>query len=239
VHLVLGISKSINKTTQASIEGFYKKYNNYAISILDGVSLANKGGGFEVLGNEQVITNGLGNTYGLEFTFQQKLTNNFYGIFAYTLYKSEFTGLDNQYRPSVWDSRHLISFTGGYKFKKNLELGIKYRFAGKTPYVAVDQVATLNQYPKIVLDYNKLGEQNLAAFSQFDARIDKKWNFKKTALDVFIDIQNLLNQQVPQPILYGLNRNETTGDLILPKSLVEVAPAKSATVPTIGVILDF
>jgi CarboxypepD_reg-like domain/TonB-dependent Receptor Plug Domain len=239
IHYVLGISKSINKSTQASIEGFYKKYNSYGISINDGVSLANKGGGFEVLGNEDIITSGTGNTYGMEITFQQKLTKNFFGIFAYTLFKSEFSGLDNKFRPSVWDSRHLVSFTGGYKFKHNWEIGVRYRFAGKTPYVAVDQTNTLAQYPRIVLDYNQLGNENLAAFSQFDARIDKKWNFKKFALDVFIDVQNLLNQQIPQPPRFGLNRDETTGQLILPQSLVEVKPAKSATIPTIGIIFDF
>ncbi len=239
IHYVLGVSKSINKSTQASIEGFYKKYNNYGISINDGVSLANKGGGFEVLGNEDIVTSGTGNTYGMEITFQQKLTKNFFGIFAYTLFKSEFSGLDNKFRPSVWDSRHLVSFTGGYKFKRNWEIGVRYRYAGKTPYVAVDQTQTLAQYPRIVLDYNQLGNENLAAFSQFDARIDKKWNFKKFALDVFIDVQNLLNQQIPQPPRFGLNRDETTGQLILPQSLVEVKPAKSATIPTIGIILDF
>ena len=239
VHFVLGLSKTINKSTQASLESFYKKYNNYAVSIADGVSLANKGGGFEVLGNEDIINSGIGRTYGIEFTIQQKLTKNFFGIFAYTLYKSEFTGLDNQFRPSVWDSRHLISFTSGYKFKRNWEIGARYRFSGKTPYVATDEAQTLVQYPRIVLDYNQLGTKNLDAFSQLDFRIDKKWNFKKLALDVFIDVQNLLNQQIPQPIRYGLNRDEKTGDLISPKSLVAVEPQKSATIPTIGVIIDF
>jgi outer membrane receptor for ferrienterochelin and colicin len=239
VHFVFGVSKAINKTTQTSIEGFYKKYNNYAVSILDGVSLANKGAGFEVLGNEDILNSGIGNTYGMEFTFQQKLTKNFFGIFAYTLFKSEFTGLDNKFRPSVWDSRHLVSFTSGYKFKRNWEIGARYRFAGKTPYVATNQAQTLAQYPRIVLDYTKLGEQNLPAFSQLDARVDKKWNFKKVALDVFIDVQNLLSQQIPQPIRYGLNRDETSGSLILPLSLVAVKPQKTTTIPTIGVILDF
>ncbi len=238
VHFVLGVSKAINKTTQTSLEGFYKKYNNYAVSIADGVSLANKGAGFEVLGNEDILNSGIGNTYGMEFTVQQKLTKNFFGIFAYTLFKSEFTGLDKKFRPSVWDSRHLVSFTGGYKFKHNWEIGVRYRYAGKTPYVATNLPQTLIEYPRIVLDYNKLGEQNLAAFSQFDARIDKKWNFKKFALDVFIDVQNLLNQQIPSPIRYGLNRDEVTGTIINPRSLVAVEPQKSATIPTIGVIID-
>lgn len=239
VHFVFGVSKAINKTTQTSLEGFYKKYNNYAVSILDGVSLANKGAGFEVLGNEDILNSGIGNTYGMEFTFQQKLTKNFFGIFAYTLFKSEFTGLDNKFRPSVWDSRNLVSFTSGYKFKRNWEIGARYRFAGKTPYVVTNQAQTLAQYPRIVLDYTKLGEQNLPAFSQLDVRVDKKWNFKKVALDVFIDVQNLLSQQIPQPIRYGLNRDETSGSLITPLSLVTVEPQKTTTIPTIGVILDF
>ena len=35
------------------------------------VSLANKGGDFEVLGNENVSTSGRGKSYGIEFLYQQ------------------------------------------------------------------------------------------------------------------------------------------------------------------------
>lgn len=238
-HYVLGVSKSINKTTQISVEAFYKKYGHYAVSIIDGVSLANKGGDFEVLGNEDVVTVGNGKTYGMEFTYQQKLTKNFFGILAYTLFQSQFSGLDNVYRSSVWDSRHLVSFTGGYKFKRNWETGIRYRYSGKTPYAPVNQSQTLAEYPNVIVDYSKIGEEKLNNASQLDVRIDKKWNFKKYALDVFIDIQNLLQQQVPNPPQYSLNRNETTGDLVFPESLVRVPDQKGASIPTIGIILDF
>ncbi len=238
-HFVLGISKSINPTTQVSIEGFYKKYNNYAVSIKDGVSLANKGADFEVLGNEDVITIGAGKTYGLEFLFQQKLTKNFFGIVSYTLFKSEFSGLNGQFKPSVWDSRHLVSVTAGYKFKRNWETGIRYRLAGKTPYAPINNPQTLTNYPDIVVDYSQLGNEKIGVYNQLDFRLDKKWNFKKYALDIFIDAQNLLNQQIPQPPQYGLDRNETTGQLNTPLKLVQVAEAKSATIPTIGIILDF
>ena len=238
-HYVLGVSKSINKTTQVSVEGFYKKYGHYAVSINDGVSLANKGGDFEVLGNEDVLTVGNGKTYGLEFTYQQKLTKNFFGILAYTLFSSKFNGLDNVYRSSVWDSRNLISFTGGYKFKRNWETGIRYRYSGKTPFAPVNQTQTLAEYPNVVVDYSRLGDEKLNNASQLDFRIDKKWNFKKYALDVFIDIQNLLQQQVPNPPQYSLNRNEISGELVLPQTLVRVPDQKSASIPTIGIILDF
>jgi hypothetical protein len=238
IHYVIGLNKILNPTTQISVEGFYKDYSNYAVSIVDGVSLANKGGGFEVLGNEDVITNGSGRTYGLEFLYQQKLTKNFFGIFAYTLFKSEFTGLDNVYRPSVWDSRNLVSVTAGYKFKRNWEAGLRYRYAGQTPFATVNQSQTLANYPQVVLDYTNLGQQKLAAFSQLDLRIDKKWNFKKFAFNVFLDIQNALAQTTPQPIEFGLNR-DVSGQIINPRSLVAVNGAEGTVIPSLGIILDF
>ena len=238
IHYVLGLSKILNPTTQITVEGFYKDYDNYAVSIADGVSLANKGVGFEVLGNEDVITNGQGRTYGVEFLYQQKLTKNFFGILAYTLFKSEFTGLDNIYRPSVWDSRNLISATAGYKFKRNWEAGLRYRYAGKTPFAKVDQAQTLANYPQVVLDFNNLGENKLDAFSQLDLRIDKKWNFKKFAFNVFLDIQNALATKTPQPTDFGLNR-DNSGTIINPRSLVAVNGAEGNVLPSLGIILDF
>ena len=64
------------------------------------------------------------------------------------------------YLPSVWDSRHLISFLGGYKLKRNWEISARWRFSGRTPYVPVDLNASLAVYPEIVLDYNQLGYVN-------------------------------------------------------------------------------
>ena len=238
IHYVIGLSKILNPTTQISVEGFYKDYSNYAVSIKDGVSLANKGGGFEVLGNEDIITNGEGKTYGLELLYQQKLTKNFFGIFAYTLFKSEFTGLDNIYRPSVWDSRNLVSVTAGYKFKRNWETGLRYRYAGKTPFAKVNQAQTLINYPQIVLDYSNLGAQKLAAFSQLDLRIDKKWNFKKFAFNLFLDVQNALSQKTPQAPEFGLNR-DLSGQIINPRSLVSVKGSDGNVLPSLGIILDF
>ena len=111
-HYVAGVEYNFGTAARLSIEGFLKDYAQYPVSFRDGVALANKGGGFEVLGNEAVIDTGDGNAYGVELLYQQKLNKNFYGNFAYTFFYSEFTGLDGNYLPSVWDSRHLISFTG-------------------------------------------------------------------------------------------------------------------------------
>ena len=239
IHYVVGIERILSPASSITFEGFYKKYNKYPISVLDGVSLANKGAGFEVLGNEEIETIGKGRTFGTELLYQQKLTNNFYGIFSYTFFYSEFTGFPtSKYVPSVWDSRHLISFTGGYKLKKNWELSSRIRFSGKTPYVPINKEETLNSYPNIVLDYSRLGELKLKAFNQLDVRIDKKWNLKKYAIDLYIEFQNLLTQNTPQPPEYGLERNDK-GEQVTPKSLVEIKTDDGKLIPSIGFVIDF
>lgn len=238
-HYVIGVSKEFSKSASISLEGFYKGYEDYPVSIRDQVSLANKGTGFEVLGNEPIATVGKGRAYGLELLFQQKLTNNFYGIFSYTFFYSAFTGFNpKEFTPSVWDSRHLISFTGGYKLKKNWEVSSRWRFAGETPFVPINIAASTPVYPDIVLDYERLGEENLNIFSQVDVRIDKKWNFNKLALNLFFEVQNVLFQEIPQPPQFGLSRN-ANGTITNPRALQTIPSDSNSLIPVIGIVVDF
>ena len=238
-HFVLGLQHYFTPSSTISFEGFYKRYEDYPVSVRDQVSLANKGGGFEVLGSEPIETVGKGRSYGAELQFQQKLSHNFYGIFSYTWFYSEFTGFDTStYLPSVWDSRHLISFVGGYKLKRNWELSSRYRFAGRTPFVPTDLDATLANYPEVILDYSRLGEEKLAIFSQLDVRLDKKWNFKKFAFDLFIEAQNILGQDIPNPTDFGLNR-DAMGMVVQPQSLVAIEDDGGQIIPSIGIVIDF
>lgn len=238
-HFVLGLQHYFSPASSISLEGFYKWYRNFPVSIADNVSLANQGASFDILGSEDVSSVGRGRAYGAELQFQQKLSNNFYGIFAYTLFVSEFTAFNSSnFSPSAWDSRHLISFAGGYKLNNNWEISARYRFAGETPFVPINQEQTLDNFPDVILDFNRLGEEKLDVFSQLDIRIDKKWNFKTLSLDVFIEAQNILSQNIPQPPEFGLNRTNN-GAIVNPRNLIEIETDRSQVIPSIGVVIDF
>ena len=239
-HYVAGIEYNLTPASRVTIEGFLKKYSNYPISLIDGVSLANKGGGFEVLGNEAIISEGLGESRGAEVLFQQKLSNNFYGIFAYTYFFSEFSGIDGVSRSSVWDSRHLISFSGGYKLKRNWEVSARWRFAGENPYVPINLELSTVSYPEIILDYDRLGDVKLSAFNLADIRIDKKWNFNDLSFNFYFEVQNFMAQPNPAPQEYGLNRSDG-GEISLPRSLVPVSTGdgNSSPLPSFGFVLFF
>lgn len=238
-HYVFGIEYNTSYSSRFTIESFYKKYNNYPVSVLDNISLANKGADFEVLGNEFLLSNGKGKSYGLEFLYQQKLQNNFYGIFSYTFFFSEFSNLDNIYLPSVWDNRHLISFTGGYKLKKNWEISSKLRYTGNTPYAPVDTASSSFSYPEIIFDYSQLGNYFLQSFTKLDFRVDKRWNFKSTSMNFYIDIENLLGNEIPIPPEYGLSRDEKQ-NIIMPIDLIEVeSDNRNSVIPSLGFVFYF
>jgi hypothetical protein len=236
-HYVFGVEYNWTPTARITVEGFIKDYSQYPVSVLDQVSLANKGGGFEVLGNEPVLDTGKGKSSGIEVLFQQKLTKNFYGVLAYTHFFSEFSRANGPLLPTVWDSRNLLSFTGGYKLKRNWEVSLRY--AGETPYVPTDVAASLAAYPRIVLDYNRLGDVTLDAFSQGDIRIDKKWNFKRLSFNFYLEVQNFLAKAVPRPQEYGIARNED-GTEVNPRNLVLIDTDRTETpLPSFGFVFDF
>jgi len=239
-HAVLGIEHLLSRASRLTLEGFYKGYSNYPISVTDQISLANKGGGFEVFGSEPITSDGKGKAYGLELLFQQKFTGKFYAVGALTLYKSEFTGANSStFVPAVWDNGVLISLLAGYKFGKNWEVSGRYRFLGKTPYAPTDTAATLVNYPAVIKDYSRLGSVLLDPFSQLDIRIDKKWDFKKWNLDLFFDIQNALAQQQPSEPSFGLDRDEL-GNVIQPQSLIQIPVVNNGSVlPSLGIVINF
>lgn len=252
-HYVTGVQFLPNEALRFTLEGFYKSYTNYPVSVVNGISLANQGQEFGAVGNEEVESNGKGETFGFEIFAQQKLTKKIFYFVSYTYVRSLFSGKDGKKVASAWDNQHLLSATIGYKFGKNWQLGLKYRLAGGTPYTPFDTIASRQNYALLgagVLDYTKLNSERLNTFSQLDLRIDKTWNFKKTSMIFFIDIQNLLlNKQESAPY-YTFKRKadnsgfETTDGLELKSDgsngIPVLLPNNSATVtPTIGLIFQF
>lgn len=80
-HYVAGLEYLVNDGLRFTAEAFVKNYSQVPISINKGISLANLGGDFNVLGNEPVSTTGKGEAYGFEFLLKRNSPINFLGYF--------------------------------------------------------------------------------------------------------------------------------------------------------------
>lgn len=252
-HYVTGFEYLPDDGLRFTLEGFYKNYANVPVSVRDGISLSNLGNDFTVLGNEAVITNGKGRAYGIEFFAQKKLTDRFFGILSYTFYRSKYTGTNNVFIPSSWDNQHLLSITWGYKFPRNWELGLKFRYQGGAPYTPYDEAASRLNYLSLgqgVLDYARLNQNRLPGFNASDVRIDKKWNFRRLTFDLFLDVTNWYVAKSLAPDSYSFKRNENNTAFITTDGQPIKADGSNAipekirnddpqVTPTIGFIVEF
>lgn len=259
-HLVAGLEWNTPTNAKVSLEGYYKQYSNYPFLLRDQVTLANLGGDFGIVGNEPAISRSNGNSYGLEFLFQQRLYKGFYGILAYTLGWSEFEDKDQNLVASSWDARHIVNLTAGKKFTKSwlkdVEIGINWRFQTGLPYTPFSDASALvnnwNRNGRALPNYNLINTLRTGASSTIDFRIDKKWFFDKWSLNLYFDIENLTGNAVNFPTLVldrPLDANNTPqgpGQIVNPDAplgdqryLLKELPNDGGTlIPSLGIMIE-
>ncbi|HAN79540.1 MAG TPA: TonB-dependent receptor [Bacteroidales bacterium] len=248
-HIIAGVQYQPGKFTQFSAEVFNKAYSNYPFSVRDQINLANKGSDFGVIGDEEVQSIGTGKAYGFELTSRIKVPEKLSFIAAYTYVRSEFADKNGKYIPSAWDNRHIFTTTLSKPFKKNWNVGFKWRFLGGSPYTPVDfQTSKLkaawDTQGRAFLDLNKLNEERLNVFHQLDIRVDKNFFFDKWSLMIYLDIQNAYNFQAEQPATVLLDTDETGAPQFedAEKTLykLKTIPSQSGLLlPTIGIMIEF
>ncbi len=249
-HLVAGPEFLISENSRLTLEGFYKWYRNYPVSLRDSIAIASKGGDYEVFGNEPLVSKAKGRAYGMELFYRNKNLAGWNVILSYTFVRSEFQGFRPVYFPSAWDNRHLLNITALRKFGKSWNAGFKWRYVGGAPYTPFDLEKSSLQEAwdasgRAYLDYSRFNQLRLRAFHQLDIRIDKDFFFDKWSLIAYIDIQNLYGFKANRPDI--LVRAEDSSGIPLPASgnppryeLKRIADNAAGTVlPTVGIIIQF
>ncbi len=191
----LGVSHRFSPVINVDLTGFYNRRFDLAVS--PGNTIVNPDGTVtdELYGNR-----GLGRAYGLELLARHEVTKNFFGWIAYTLSRSETrrSGVQNDYGLTGVDQTHVLTVIGSYRFDNGWEFGGRYRYVTGNPTTplkagAPDHYqADANGYSSTTGDFRSA---RLPAFNQLDLRVDRYFVFQKWTLDLYLDVQNVLNTQ--------------------------------------------
>ena len=249
VHIVTGFEYATKFNSRISIEGFFKQYFNVPFLLDDSISLANVGSGFGVVGNDPAISNNKGRAYGGEFLYEQKLFKGWFGIFSYTLFWSQFQDRNGVYRSSSQDTRNIFSVTLGKKFKKNWQIGARFRAQGGTPYTPYNVsysslISVYNANPTGVFNYDLQNTQRLPWFHQLDIRVTKKWYLKKIAVELYLDIQNVYDNPETQQSLFSVVTNSQGQPIVNPSDPTRYIPTSIPSTsgiiqPALGLIISY
>ena len=219
---VVGVEHLLRADFKVRLEGFYKKYGDYAASLdRTYLVLSNTGAGyggteenFASYGLDRLVSSGYGRAFGVEFLAQKKLSEiPVYGLLSITWSRARFTALDGVERPGAFDQPFLVNVTGGYRFDEHWEASMKFRYAAGRPYTPFNADGTQD-----VSAYNSL---RLEPYHALDIRVDRRWFFERWGLVAYLDIQNVYNNKYAGPPRW----DERTQQVITDQNSIGILPS--------------
>ncbi|MCU0363414.1 MAG: TonB-dependent receptor [Bacteroidales bacterium] len=248
-HYVAGFELVPNENIQFTLEGFYKAYSRYPFSVRDSVPLSSKSADYGIFGDEELVSISDGSSYGFEFLGRVKEFKDINLVFSYTFVRSQFRDINNINIPSAWDNKHLFSLTGTKQFRRNWDLGLKWRYVGGAPYTPYDYEkssfkAAWDLTGQGYLDYSQFNTLRLKGFHQLDLRIDKQYYFNKWSLMLYADVQNVYNFKSDTPP-FLIQETDAAGNPVtdpdnpLKYKLKYIDDETGTILPTIGIIVEF
>lgn len=246
--VILGLAHEIATNMRFNVEGFYKQYDNYPLSATDGMSIAGKGTDYGQIGDEEIVSSGKGRAYGVEVSGRINDMKGFTTSFSYTLFRSEFTDKDGIYRPSNWDTRHMLNLLASYNLPRQWNIGMRWRYVGGAPYSPIDMELSTSKDAwsvtnRAYIDYDNYNTLRLKDSHQLDLRLDKEVYYEKLMLNFYLDVQNAYNFQSENSPIYtnrdvnGVIMDDPTD---IRRQKLRVIETYSGTVlPAIGVMVKF
>jgi hypothetical protein len=195
-HYVAGVDYLLTPETKLTVEGYYKKYDNFPMDpaqpmlfLADEVSFQRIVGIFEELSDK-----GQAESYGVEMTVQKKLAREFYGLAAGSFARARYRGLDGIWRDRLFDNKYMFSVEGGYKPNNKWEFSIRWILAGGPPYTPIDPAAS-DLVGRTVFSRDRVNEERLQPYHSMNLRVDRRYHFSHTNLIVYLSVWNVYNRK--------------------------------------------
>lgn len=192
-HALLGGVVKLTGSLSAEVTGFYEW--------MDG--LTSRSTSSTPLLAQALVQQGAGRSFGVQLLLRQEQWGPFFGWISYSIIRSERKDApDREWRPFDYDQSHALTAVGALDLGKGWEVGARVRFATgfpRTPVVDATYNSKSDAWDPV------FGPQNasrIPAFFQLDVRGAKKIKIAKTDLEIYVDVQNVINRANPEEVVY-------------------------------------
>ncbi|HMQ69652.1 MAG TPA: TonB-dependent receptor [Ignavibacteria bacterium] len=196
IHYIAGIEHFFASDIKANVEVYYKKYKDYPVWIDIPTYILIDGGaefGPNLVG--QASGAGYGYVQGIDVSIHKKLSGNgLYGMINYSYINSSFTALAGNNKPGAFDPGNEFTLIAGYQFNDGWLAGFKLKYAGGRPYTPINEQAS-KQVNRAVYATDDFNSARYPYYLRVDVRVDKKFDFKKTNITAYLELQNVFDRQ--------------------------------------------
>ncbi len=185
-HFALTYDYQFSPDFRLKVEGYYQYLYNVPISNqLRTYSVLNIGADFNDDYEDNLVNEGAGRNYGIEFTLEKFYSKQYYFLLTASLFQAKYRASDNVWRNTAFNGNYVVNFLGGKTFTigKTNELSIDWKatFAGGRYYTARESTETL--------------ADRYSGYFRTDLKIFFRMNLAKTTHEWGIDIQNVTNRK--------------------------------------------
>ena len=210
-HGVLGYTFIGEKALKIGVELYVQRLTNVPVEA-DDESV------YWMLNNQQefpefpVVNEGGGLNYGVDFSIEKFFSNKLYFLFTASRFESFFETFNQTRFPSKYASKWVSSYTIGreFPFKKGrtLQIGTRILYNGGFRYTPFDPVRSAAAGHYVELEGAQWSEQ-VNPYFRVDTRIAYRFNSKRWAGNLSLDIQNVTSQKNTNAIGYDPIDNTT------------------------------
>lgn len=229
-HTILAWHLYTQQKMRIILEAYYQRLSNVPIrpDVNATYWMLNESDAFP---EQDVVSKGKGTNYGIDAAVEKLFSNSYYFLLNGSLLKGTFQALDGRKYNTRFNTVFSSSFTFGKEFPLNkgriFQVGGRYLLNGGFRYTPHDPEKSAFSGRYVQLKGADFAEQ-VPAYQRLDLRLAYRFNSKKVAGVVNLDVQNTLNRLNPSRVGYDAVRNETY-----------VVWDGSGVVPVLGVTVDF
>jgi CarboxypepD_reg-like domain len=199
-HYVLTYDWNLSETLRLKAEAYYQSLTNLPVeknpspfsTINSGISFAPD---YEV----NLVSSGTGTNYGVEFTLERFFNKGYYFLITTSLFDSKYKGSDNIERNTAYNTQYVFNALAGKEFRvgKNrnfLSFNLKVTSIGGRYLTPLDVAASAARGQAVYVRSLAYSEKQTPYF-RTDFRIAYRKEYKKSTMEISLDLQNVTGSQ--------------------------------------------
>lgn len=199
-HTVLTYDWNLTENVRLKAEVYYQRLSNVPVETrASSFSAINTGSSFIPVDQDSLVNTGTGKNYGLELTLERFFSKGFYFLITTSLFQSKYEGSDLIERNTAYNTQYVANALVGKEFalgsnQKFLSINLKMTTIGGKYLTPIDFDAS-QQYGRTIYKESEAYSEKQEPYFRTDLKIAYRKEYKKSTLEIALDLQNLTNNQ--------------------------------------------
>lgn len=194
-HFIGGADYLLTADTKLTVEVFNKTYSRAPVlpevnPLNDPAWILDNASGFY----ETLESTGEAWARGVELLVQKKLAKDLYGSVSASYFRTRFKDYNGTWRDRDFDNKTMFSVIGGYRPSQKWEFSVRWTYLGNRPTTPLDLTASAAADNERI-NPSLFNTAELPAFHSMYLRSDRRFNFKKTNLVLYLELWNAYNRK--------------------------------------------